>query len=284
MRNSLIIAAVIFIGYGLFLEYGPKPVKVITQSQWQDNQYAVEKYLRDSKDGVNQHNVVIVGSSLAHRLDFNEKSSLVYNLSLSGDSALTGLSVIANSNASPRLVLIEINVPQRGINEDLVDAVTGILPKLSPIFNIENMPINLAYSFRFQYKSAASPNESAELVHQEPNESVLQNGIALHSKNNQELLSSDLLNQKITEFSDLIRKIETKGTKIIFFEMPVAPDLENSPRVLQIRNAFKTSFPKYKLLNYQDLTAANTIKTIDGIHLTSDAAKAVKNNLMTNCF
>lgn len=280
MRNSLLIAVVIFIAYGIFLEQGPKPLKVITQSQWQDNQYAVEKYLRDSNDRGNQYNVVIVGSSLARRLDFDKESKHIYNLSLSGDSSLTGLSVIANSYASPRLVLIEINVPQRGINQDLVVAVTGVLQKLSAMFYIENKPINLAYSFRFQYKSAALPKESSELVYQEPNESLLNNGIAFHSKTNQELLSSDLLNQKITEFSDLIKIIETKGTRIIFFEMPVAPDLENTPRAVQIRNAFKTSFPKYKLLNYQDLAAANTIKTTDGVHLTSDAAKVVKANLM----
>jgi hypothetical protein len=280
MRNSLIIAAVIAIGYGLFLEYGPKPVKVITQSQWQDNQYAAEKYLRDSKDGVNQHNIVIVGSSLAHRLNFAEESKLVYNLSLSGDSALTGLSVIANSNAFPRLVLIEINAPQRGLNQNLVDAVTGFLPKLSAMFNIENMPINLVSSFVLQYKNAESPKVSSALVHQEPNESVLQNGIALQSKTNQELLSSDLLNQKMNEYSDLIRKIEAKGTEIIFFEMPIAPELESSPRVVQIRNSFKSSFPKYKMLDYQDLTVGAAINTQDGVHLTSDAAKIVAANLM----
>jgi hypothetical protein len=269
MRNSLIIAVILCVIYSIFLEFCSRPVKAIMQSQRQDNQYAIEKYLRDSRVGITQHQVVYVGSSLTKRLDFDEESKCIYNLSLSGDSALTGLRVVANSNFSPRLLFVEINVPERSSNQDLIKSASGFLSQLSSVFYIENMPINLVVSFLSQLKKPEK-----EVI-----ESVRLNALAMQVQQYKVPLSADTLKKNMDEFNRLVKHAELKGIKVVFFEMPVHPDLEYSPRALQIRKAFKSTFPNQKFLQFYEIAKDVNIKTIDGLHLSMDEAKFVVENM-----
>lgn len=278
MKNSIIIGAVILIVYSILLVYGPKPTIVKMQSQWQNNQYVVGKYLRDSKKGPTQNDVVIVGSSLARRLDFDEESKRVYNLALDGDSAMTGLSVIASSGASPRLVFIEINVPEYASNQELIDKVSGFFQQLSPAFYVENTPINLAYSFLYSYKLKLNK----EKPQKKAIEAVRQNALSVQIKRYESLIPPDILRERIIKLKRLVTLIEERGTKIVFFEMPISPDLENTSRAIQIRNIFKSSFPKHKLINYEELAKGHTIKTLDGIHLEDEEARFVEGNIRVN--
>jgi hypothetical protein len=188
-------------------------------------------------------------------------------MALGGDSALTGLSALARSARIPRKVFIEINVPERGINKDLIDRATGVLPKLSSIFYIENMPINLLYSFLLQTKK----NNFASEV----NEAVRQNGLSLQRQSYSQTLTSETLAENLAEFRAIVSALESKGAKIIFFEMPVHPDLENTPRAVQIRTDFKHAFPINQFIGFDELSNGLTIKTGDGLHLLPDEAKNV---------
>jgi hypothetical protein len=263
MRNSSLLALLFFVAYGIFIEFGPKPAQTKTQSMWQNNQLQIEEFFRAEKTP----EVVIIGSSLAERLDFKGDSCCIYNMALGGDSALTGLSALARSARIPRKVFIEINVPERGINKDLIDRATGVLPKLSSIFYIENMPINLLYSFLLQTKK----NNFASEV----NEAVRQNGLSLQRQSYSQTLTSETLAENLAEFRAIVSALESKGAKIIFFEMPVHPDLENTPRAVQIRTDFKHAFPINQFIGFDELSNGLTIKTGDGLHLLPDEAKNV---------
>lgn len=271
MRNSLIIAAVLFLTYDFFLEYGPKPVQEKMQSQWQDNRYSIEKYFRDSKTAPPQHKVVFVGSSLTKRLDFDEESECVYNLSLGGDSALTGLSAVARSVGKPRLVFIEINIPEHANNQELVEKASGFLPQLSAAFHIENMPINLAISFLYPAKKDKPAKEVSE--------SVRQNALAQGVQSFKVPLPSDTLKNNMAEINRLVGYLESKGTTVVFFEIPIHADLEFSTRAMQVRNAFSSNFQNYQLISFTELVGGGTMKTVDGVHLSDDDAKIVVKNM-----
>jgi hypothetical protein len=266
MRNSSLLALLFFVAYGIFIEFGPKPAQTKTQSMWQNNQLQIEEFFRAEKTP----EVVIIGSSLAERLDFKRDSSCIYNMALGGDSALTGLSALARSERIPRKVFIEINVPERGINKDLIDKATGVLPKLSSIFYIENMPINLLYSFLFFRLQTKKSN-----IAPEANEAVRQNALSVQRQSYSQTLTSETLAKNLAEFRAIVSTLESKGAKIIFFEMPVHPDLENTPRAVQIRTDFKHAFPINKFIGFDELSNGLTIKTGDGLHLIPDEAKNV---------
>jgi len=229
--------------------------------------------MRDSRSG-NQYKVVFVGSSLTNRLDFNENSGCVYNLSLGGDSSLTGLGAIANSAEIPRLVFIEINVPERSVNQDLINNGKRVEMRISAIFYVENMPMNLALGLLHRPSKEKSAKTEPEI-----NESILQNALALQLRNYQIPISSDILNNNLVEFTHMVRGIEEKGGKVILYEMPIHPDLENTPRAVQIRNAFKKTFPNHKLLDFHELAGGGAIRTMDGMHLSSSEAINVVENM-----
>ena len=271
MRISLIIAASFFLIYGLLLQYGPKPIQTRIQSLWQENQYSVEKYSRDTKSISTRHQAVIVGSSMSKRLDFASGTGCTYNLALRGDSSLTGLNVIANQPEKPQVVLIEINIMDRSRNRELIERASGLLSQLSPIFHTENKPINLALSFVSQLETRKSPRKI--------NEAVRLNAIALQAEGYNTQLPSAILDKNLTEMIQLVGNIEAKGTKAIFFEMPVHPELESTPRSLQIRRAFKSAFPNHKFLEIAALTGGVIVKTEDGLHLSPEEAKIVVKNM-----
>lgn len=275
MRNSLIVVAILLVGYGLFLHYGPKPTRAKLQSQWQYNRYCIEKFLRDSKEDQSRYEIVLVGSSLSSRLDFTEVSKSVYNLSFNGGSALTGLSVIAHSATKPRLVLVEINVPERGVDQDLIAKSSGLLPQLSAIFHVENMPINLATSYLYSFVYSLHRGKPAK----EANEPVRRKGIAAQSDSHKIPLPASVLNSNMAEFGRLVRAIESNGARVVFFEMPIHPDLESSPREVQVRNSFKCTFPNSQLLGFTQLAAGLAVKTTDGMHLSDEEARVVVENL-----
>ena len=260
MRNSIISAGFFIVGYGLFLAYGPKPAHAKMQSQGQSNRYMIEKYFRDVQADATRHEVVLVGSSLAKRLEFDDDSKCVFNLAFDGDAALTGLNVVAHAPVKPRLLLIETNIPERVSNSDLIEKASGFLPRISAIFHIENVPVNLAFS----YVSSMKKEKTSLVV----NESVRLNALATVSLGFKETIPSDLLDKNMAEIKRLVREIEAGGTQVVFYEMPVYTELEGSPRLMQIRNIFSNAFPNNQFVNYRQLAKGSVMRTVDGAHLT----------------
>lgn len=273
MKTSLTVAIALCFLYTMLLESGLVPVRahMKLQSQWQSNQYVVEKYVRDSYADVGGREVVFVGSSLTQRLSFSERASCVYNLSLSGDSALTGLGVIANATRKPKVVFVEINEPERSRNDVLIKKTSDQLSQVSPIFYVENKPVNLIIRLL--------PRTEKVEPSQEMNDTVRLSALALQMSVYKTQIPLDLLNKQMTEFRRIVDDLESKGIKVIFFEMPIHPDLEESPRAVQIRNAFKHQFYKNQLIGFRDLAKGRVIKTVDGVHLAVDEAKTVVKNV-----
>lgn len=108
--SSFFIAALIFI-------YLAFPVSANAATQDVVNEQIIAKYiLRGGCD------VVLVGSSIMHRLDETYFSTPVCNLALPGDGNLTGLTVLDRFDRTPQLVIVELNV-LRDINNQLVGLV-----------------------------------------------------------------------------------------------------------------------------------------------------------------
>ena len=67
--------------------------------------------------------------------------------------------------------------------------------------------------------------------------------------------------------------------KVIFFEMPVHPELKNSNQAIQVRIAFRSAFPDNKFIDSDELAKGVAIKPADGLHLNVDDVKGVIANL-----
>jgi hypothetical protein len=65
--------------------------------------------------------VVLVGSSMTHRLYEGYFQERLRNLAISGGSPLTGLAIAASYQSIPRLILVETNIMSRGVDDALVE-------------------------------------------------------------------------------------------------------------------------------------------------------------------
>ena len=241
---------------------------VKTQSAMQTNRYVLENYFRSDKKPA----IVYVGSSLLNQLDFSEESPCVYSLAMSGGSALTGLNAIfLDTSTKPRLVFVEINVPQRGSDNALIAKASAMLPRISSLFLTENMPMNRALTYLYQFKR--------EKLGSETNDVIRQLGLALQTREYAIPLAPEVIENSMAEFRQLKIKLERQGTELVFLEMPVHPELENLPQATQIRAAFRKTFPDNKFITYEELAKSSKIETIDGVHLTIEEGNIVISNL-----
>lgn len=274
MKFSILIATALIVLYSLFLHFGPQPKNIRIQSQWQENRYVLEKYFRLSSLEVTQRpRIVIAGSSLSERLDFSEFKGCVYNISLSGESMMTGVAAVLNSGQRPTQIFIEINIATRPVNTNLIKNADRFLPRIAYIFRTENMPINKAFSFM----ASGTKGPKASSV----NTVVFENALQSKKDAYQKQLPAELLESNLKELASLAESLKEQRTEIIFFEMPINPQVENLPQVIQIRTAFEKKFANYRLVGYRELVAENPIHTVDGIHLDPNEAARASEKLAT---
>ncbi|MEO6745825.1 MAG: hypothetical protein ABIS28_06815 [Caldimonas sp.] len=266
MRVPLAVAAVLLCLYSAFVAYGPRPRDVRLQSGDQQNRHVIETFMRDP----GRPAVVLVGSSMSERLGEEIGTGCAYNLALGGESALTGLAVLAKADATPKQVFIETNVPERGVNARLVDEGTRALPRWIPALATRNMPVNLLFSALARFKSPAPRGADATVLRQALD---VQRDVYAHPIPPGELAAN------LAALKAQVRRLEGAGSRVVFFELPIHPSLEGTPRALQIRAAFVAAFPSHRLLTADQFAAAATISTIDGVHLTLDEAKSVGRRL-----
>jgi len=267
MRIPLAVTAALLLLYSAFVAYGPRPSEARFQSGDELNRHVIERFSRHAE----RAEVVFVGSSMTARLGEAVASPCAFNLALGGDSAATGLSVLTRTKAKPRLVFVEINVPERASNPRLADEATRVLPRLVPALATENMPANLLFSFLVQYK----PTHSDPVVI----DAVLATALAVQRNVYAREIDATMLSTNMQFMKSQVTLLESAGTRVVFFELPIHPSLENTPRALQIRSAFASAFPGHRLLSSVELARGIGIRTIDGVHLSPGEVSMVADRL-----
>jgi|KBSMisStandDraft_5_1062788.scaffolds.fasta_scaffold105576_2 hypothetical protein len=266
MRIPLLVAALLLCLYSAFVTYGPRPRDVRLQSGDQQNRHVIETFMRDPA----RPSVVLVGSSMTERLGETIGAGCAYNLALGGESALTGLAVLAKAGATPKQIFIEMNVPERGVNARLVEDGTRALPRWIPALATRNMPVNLLFSALARFKSPAPRGADT---------AVLGQALDVQRDVYARPIPAPDLAANIATLKAQVQRLEGAGSRVIFFELPIHPSLEGTARAMQIRAAFVAAFPSHRLLTADQLATAATISTIDGVHLTLDEAASVGRRL-----
>ena len=77
-----------------------------------------------------------------------------------------------------------------------------------------------------------------------------------------------LANKAIVSLKKLVSKIETRGSKVTFFEMPVNPIIQRSPKAILIRDLIAKNFPNHPFIAFPP----TAFKTRDGLHLAQKEA------------
>lgn len=242
-------------------------------SEWQKNLIRAERYALSS----HAWPVMIAGSSMGvHFQDrYFSRPDEVFNLSLSGGSALTGLAIAAKRSPAPRVVLIEANetfvrLPDVRILESLYSPVKQGLGNYWPGLREEYIPSVLVHKLvRDRFTGSAG---AAGLTAPPPNYEAL---LAIQQERYDAGLTAseqEALAKGLDLAEDSVETLVRKGARVVFFEPPIAPSLARTRMAHELRATLQRRFPpnRYRWVPAPDPSA---YQTADGLHLLEGSAR-----------
>jgi hypothetical protein len=273
MQRSLIpifgTAALTFLAYATFVQFAPFTVTQV-QDQVATNMMRAQNFL------ATRPRTVLVGSSLTFRLPPPLLGPEVSNLGLVGGSPLTGLSLVEGSGERPALVLVEINLIGRPLDEDAVHDQLRFpehfLRKYFRVFRTGYDPANLSwralthFTHQIDVEPVLSPQAAREFyLEQQRLKSRPPDAAAFHAN--------------LEQAGKLVAALQAKGIRVGFFEMPIDPGLTNSPADTAIRRNVAQAFPpgRYCWLHF---TIPGGAHTVDGVHLTTGDAAVIARQIL----
>jgi len=268
-----------FLLYNIFLIIcNPKITRF--QNQWQKNYATAQEFIYEEKT-----QSIIVGSSLSARLIKNILPSDCYNLSFSGGSTFTGLELIKRTGYTPKHIFIETNFIFRGKDTKMLNnlfyPIWWEIKKHIPALREKFQPLNVLYSNNKCYTKPSRKRKESKNRKTKKNLDNLKSTKSFKlSFTNQKQSFQKKLNYKyqLKDLKRLITYFETKGTKVIFYEMPIEKSLSDSPKAKNIRNILKTTF-KNKWLPFPK---HENYFTTDSIHLHSYSAWVYTREFLKN--
>lgn len=226
-------------------------------NQWQDNMVKAQRFLY-----AEDVDTVMVGTSLAARI-LPDSIPSVHSVAFGGCAVEDGLRLILSKQRLPRCVLIETNLFFRDGNGELVEKTTkGVLPKIRrwiPSLREYNEPICLLSGLMI--KSAGINPQAAVMT---VDKKQLGESIKRHIADDKPLSDTEIA-QRMRTIMSLIRRLEQKGTIILFFEMPVNQELYHLKELEKTRQMVRVAFPNTRYTYLPDDTT--TYLTTDGLHL-----------------
>jgi hypothetical protein len=216
-------------------------------------------------------NVLVAGSSLSARLNeayFDTPDVKV--LGLAGGSAITALEVAMARDALPKIVLIEMNVLERGEDSGLVNKFTrGSAPAWPH-------PIRSAIAFYERWHHPPpdrSQEKTAAIALLEGPPSAFDNRVYLQ-RAVQALStapSAAVMSGNLTTLKRLIKEIEARGSRVYLYSLPLAPSVQDARAVKAAALAAHAEFPEPQKWIPLD-SSRPELRWADGVHLDERSA------------
>jgi hypothetical protein len=224
--------------------------------------------------------VVLVGSSLTFRLKEEYFATpRLRNLALAGGSPVTGLEIVTNQERIPQIILVEANVLSRSVDIALVEKYSRRGNK-EPVFF---RPIRTAVAAYENWLHAPVNHTQAfsalnGLLEQPPSD--FDNRIYV-DRAFQQLNADDpteIVTLNVERIEQLSRAIEQRGGRLLLFELPYAPQLEDTRSVEITRTIVHSRFADPdRWLKFD--SAGTELRWADGIHLDERSAVIVSRSI-----
>lgn len=251
------------------------------ESQWGDNLIRAQSYVYDGREAP----VVLVGSSLATRLEPSDLPADVTNLAFNGMGALDGLRLLVRSGAAPRWVLVETNVILRPEAAGFVDGVFA--PGLHAVrrrvraLREGGRPVGMviagleagAHALSGPRPGRADAGEGGAAA--DPGAArgrVAEAMLEARAREAADPPPEAALTRALDTLGAQVAALERRGTRVAFFELPTHPRLCASDRAVALRGAVAARFApdRYPYLAAGDCAA---YRTTDGLHLDRPSAR-----------
>lgn len=225
--------------------------------QWQDNVLKAQQFMY-----AEMSDTVMVGTSLSARI-IRDSIPFVKSVSFGGCAVEDGLKIILSKGNAPKYVLVETNLLLREGNTELVSRITkGVVPEIRkwiPSLREQYEPICL-----FASMMMSSTNINPQVGMSTVNLDLLNESINRKLEEDK-LIPEEKAKSRLQDIKKLIIELEEKGSKFVFFEMPVNERLLHLKRYEQIREIVQKEFPANKYVYLPSDTSHYL--TTDGEHL-----------------
>lgn len=275
IRHTLLVCALLVLAYAACMRFWqPSYLGIAAQSQWQVNAMRAQGLLYERT--ITPHTIV-VGSSLAARMPTGLLPKHTYNLSMVGMSTYDGLRILQHEGLVPKRLLIETNVLQRPARKAFLESTLSPLPyqlrKWAFVLQDKYQPAVIAGETLTPLITTPLVMEAEAWLRQLPKPAdspaggKVTDAQAKQSANkpNEETLASNL-----SELQQAVAYFQSQGSEVLFFEMPVDPQIAESVEYRTIREHLHKAFPTAQ---YTYLPRSPKVyTTTDGIHLNARKA------------
>jgi hypothetical protein len=218
--------------------------------------------------------LVLVGSSMTYRLYEDYFRAPVRNLAVSGGSPLTGLAIIASYDKLPRTVLVETNIMARPLDDALVSAFGRNDGEPFLWFRPTRALISKIY-YWIKYRPQAV--DAATLLQGPPEDHDIAASVSEAEQEYAGDAQDAAMARNIETMRDLVHQLERRGCRVMFFEMPFPPPLNESHYAVQARTLTRAAFPDGRWID----TGASEpeLRWVDASHLDERSAAIVAREL-----
>jgi hypothetical protein len=249
-----------------------RPHLAISYDSGTRNRAVVENYIDDFNGPA-----VLVGSSVAALLSktFMGADALgpdIYNLAFAGGHAANGLQTILRKPQRPRLVLVEMNVMDRGYDLDFSGSQLAqpwrTIRAIAPGFRLENRPFDLVIVAlwqavrdglrRFGIASREPPYSPPPSASSEPPSIDA-------AYRTQVGASIDVVKAQISA-------LQTQGVRIVLVHFPAHESVERDAHTQYAWGKVHEAFPSAQY-EWLELDSSGPFETTDGIHLSTASAR-----------
>ncbi|MCG8527254.1 MAG: hypothetical protein MI748_12790 [Opitutales bacterium] len=225
----------------------------------------------------NSADKIIVGSSVSAGLDDVAPEDW-YVLSMQGESSATGLEIVLRSKKVPSVILVEMNVLERGVNNEKVNQLFSVarysLAKFLPSFQNKNRISRILWKLpssinEFQKNLRGIKTDISVQIKTDnlPSPEVVEQLLQERLIKFQKPLPKEVLNDNLSKLKSQLTELKAKGSSIYLFRLPEHPSIYSTTRMKQFIQTTDKSFSKTDW-NWLPDANPNDFTTNDGQHLT----------------
>jgi hypothetical protein len=271
IKNSILYTLCFLLAYSLFLRFTHFD-RVVALNVQQSKYITVENFLYHSNP--KSISSIIIGSSMSEKLNPKFLPNSVYNLSISGAMASTGIKIIELSGHKPKKIYVELNVFTRQEDSILLNSLNSPLIRKQKEF----IPfLQERNQFFVTLLNALTASFSINKNRPPVSSQVLLNTQSDYLKKQNDSSNFELINQNIALLSAALKNYSKQNVQILLFRMPVEKStleiLNNSTRLKFERSLIKKTFSNLPNISFVPEDNGFNYQTTDGIHLTNESAK-----------
>ena len=257
IKKSILVCAVLLCLHAAWVARFPD--RGMPTHQFQDNVVKVQRFLYAESP------YALVGTSLSARI-LKDSIPEVASIAFGGSSVKNGLRLVLFKPEAPRVLFVETNLLLRESDAGFIDRALAPFPyavkRVVPSLREQYQPICL-FADLMLGATGVNPQQGAATVNREFLERCIEDALAADT-----VSPPDRARGRMERVASLLSGIEAKGTRLVFFEMPVHPRLEGLASFGQVRELVEERFPRTRYAYVPRDTAAYL--TTDGMHLDYD--------------